>query len=218
MVMIFKRRRRCPNCNFPVEEDWNYCPNCGFYLGGGRRRIDIFSPFLESIEEEFRRIDKMIKEAFSFPSFEEIEEVQKRKYRPTKFGGISIEIRSGTGMKPIVKVKTYGDYKKFEPQIKKKLGVPEYEEKIKEEKPAKIPRITEEPEAKIERVDNKIFITINLPDVKNEKDIEIKQLEQSIEVKAFAGDKAYFKLIPIPPNRHIAKKEFKEGKLTIILE
>lgn len=214
--MIFRRKRKCPSCGFPVEEEWNYCPNCGFFLG--KRMIDVFSPFFESIEEEFRRIDRMVKEFFEFPSFEEIEKIEK-KYKPVKFGGISIVIKGGTGKKPVVKIRTYGNYKKFEPELRKKLGVEEYEkEKIKEEKVVKVPKITEEPKTKVEKKDGKIVIEIDLPDVKDEKDIEIKKLEQSIEIKAFAGDKAYFKLLPIPPNMHIAKKDFKNGKLMIILE
>jgi len=37
--------------------------------------------------------------------------------------GISITIHSGTGMKPRIEVKTYGDYKKLEPEIKRRLGI-----------------------------------------------------------------------------------------------
>jgi HSP20 family molecular chaperone IbpA len=74
----------------------------------------------------------------------------------------------------------------------------------KEERPVKIAKSTEEPETKIERKGNRQTINIKLPGVKKE-DIEIKRLENSIEIKAFTGDKAYFKLIPVPSNAAIIK-------------
>jgi hypothetical protein len=44
---------------------------------------------------------------------------------------------------------------------------------------------------------NKIIYEVDLPGVKNEKDIIITKLENSIEIKAFTKDTAYLKLIPI---------------------
>jgi len=137
---------------------------------------------------------------------------------PFKGGGISITIRSGTGMKPQINVKTSGNYKKVEPELKKKLGVREgISEEVEGEprRERKIPKITEEPETDIKRTVSNETITIKLPDVKNEDDIEIRKLEQSLEVKAFAGDKAYFKLIPIKRNFQILEKDFKDGILKI---
>jgi hypothetical protein len=136
-----------------------------------------------------------------------------------KGGGISITIQSGTGMEPKIEIKTSGEYKKLEPEIKRKLGIKPAIEEVEEEvekKPRKIPKITEEPETKIEKIGNLQRIQIKLPDVKSEDDIEVKSLEQSIEVKAFAGDKAYFKLLPITGT--IIKKEFKDKILKIEVE
>lgn len=81
------------------------------------------------------------------------------------------------------------------------------------EKPVKIPKFTEEPETTIERRGNRQIINIKLPGVKKE-DIEIKRLEQSIEIKAFAGDKAYFKLIPIPSSAAV-NRSFEDEMLKI---
>ena len=58
---------------------------------------------------------------------------------------------------------------------------------------------------------------MDIPDVKSLDDIEVKQLQQSIEIKAYAGDKAYFKLIPIPSNATV-NNEFKDGILKIEIE
>ena len=199
-------KKRCPNCGEKIKENWRFCPHCGEEIKvSGVRPLSVFSrPFkniFTDIEEEFERIDKMFESDFRFPSF---------KMRPVKTGGISITIHSGTGMEPKVEVKTFGDYKKFEPELKRKLGVSSIEE-VEEKR--KIPKVVEEPETKIKKIGNKQIISIKLPGVKGE-DIEIRKLEQSIEVKAFAGDKAYFKLIPIPAGASV-NKEFKNGVLKI---
>lgn len=208
---MFRRKKlRCPACRKEVNENWNFCPYCGEELRKAIRfkPLDIF----EEIDREFERIDREFSRIFEFPGI---------KFKPSS--GISITIHSVSGEEPKIEVKTFGDYKKIEPEIKKRLGVKvpirEVEEEEVEVKPEKvrIPKITEEPEAEIKDLGNKQIISIKLPDVK-EKDIEIKKLEQSLEVKAFAGDKAYFKLIPLPINASIAKKEFKNGVLRIEIE
>jgi hypothetical protein len=63
---------------------------------------------------------------------------------------------------------------------------------------------------------NKIVYEIDLPGVTNVKDVIINRLENSIEVKAFAKDKAYFKLIPL--SLPIERYHLKEGKLVLELK
>jgi len=197
--------KRCGRCGKGLKNDWKFCPYCGEGTEYRRPYRDIF----ENIDDEFEKIDKMFgPKFFKFPRID-IES-------PFRGSGISITIKSGAGMKPDVDVRTSGHYKKLEPHLKKRLGVTEGIEEVKEEKiPMKIPKITEEPETKIETVGNKQNIIIKLPNVKKENDIQIRKLEQSLEIKAFARDKAYFKLIPIRPNSQISDKSFKNGFLKI---
>jgi HSP20 family molecular chaperone IbpA len=204
-------KKKCQACGEKVRDDWQYCPYCGEEL---TKREEIkFRPFsiFEDIDKEFERIDKMFgSNLFKF-----------RKFRIPKMkgGGISITIQSGTGMEPKIDIKTSGEYKELEPEIKRKLGIKPSVEEVEEarkEKIRKIPKITEEPETKIEKIGNLQRIQIKLPDVKSEDDIEVRSLEQSIEVKAFAGDKAYFKLLPITGT--VIKKEFKDKILKIEVE
>jgi len=202
--------KKCKNCGRDLKKDWKFCPYCGWDTREKyRRHYDIF----EDIDREFERIDEMLgPKFFKFPKID-----IKPMFRG---GGVSITIRSETGMKPKIHVKTSGEYKKIEPQIKRKLGVTEGIGEVEEEKSYKereIPKITEEPETKVKRVGNRETINIKLPDVKNIDDIEIRKLQQSLEIKAFAGDKAYFKLIPIRPNSQISDKDFKDGILKIEL-
>jgi HSP20 family molecular chaperone IbpA len=211
--MLWKKDKKCPNCGRNIKEDFNFCPYCGEELE--EREIEEIRPFsiFEDVEKEFERIDKMFSsEFFKFP---------KIKFEPmARGGGISITIHSATGRKPEVKVRTFGEYKKFEPEIKRKLGVkaPIEEVEEREEKPRKVPKVTEEPETKIEKIGGKLLVTVKLPGVKSEEDIKIRKLEQSIEIRAFADDKAYFTLVPIKADMEILEKSFKDEVLKIQLE
>jgi HSP20 family molecular chaperone IbpA len=212
------RKKVCPNCGEKIKEDWEFCPHCGEKVGTEttieREMMAPFRSIFDDIDKEFERIDKMFGlDSFKFP------ELVKRGGRG---GSISITVQSGTGMKPKVEIKTSGDYRKLEPELKRKLGikpgVEEVEEKVeKKKREIRLPKVTEEPETEIQTIGNKQIVSIKLPDVKDEDDIEIKRLGQSIEVKAFVDDKAYFKLIPIPPNATVSKK-FRDGVLRIEIE
>jgi HSP20 family molecular chaperone IbpA len=204
-------KKRCPNCGEKVKDDWSFCPYCGEELEIGEALAPFGEEVLEDIEKELERMDKMFGSPFKF-----------FKSKPLKGGGISITIRSGTGMEPKVEIKTSGEYKKIEPELKKRLGVrPAIEEVEEEEEKPKVERkakVTEEAETEVKTLGNKQIISVKLPDVESEDDIEIKRLEQSMEIKAFAGDKAYFTLVPLPANAAIVKKEFKNGVLRIEVE
>jgi len=207
-------KKKCPNCGEKIKDEWNFCPYCGEeFLKKAKVKESPLMPFgediFEEIEKEFERMDKM----FGLPSFK----LSSFKSKPfVRGGGISITIRSGTGMEPKIEIKTSGEFKKIEPELKKKLGIkPPVEEVEEEVKPRKMPKVTEEPETEVKNLGEKQVILIKLPGVKSESDIEIKKLEQSLEVKAFAGEKAYFTLLPIPKGSSIVDKKFKDGVLNI---
>ncbi|MEM7818412.1 MAG: zinc ribbon domain-containing protein [Candidatus Aenigmatarchaeota archaeon] len=215
------RRRyiNCPCCGNEVDASWTYCPYCGCNLsikmifrgldeGFGFERFDI--------REFFDDFDRMIKKVFK-----EMSDFDKdEKY--VKGGGISVIIKSGSGKKPKVYIKTFGDYKDLEPKIKedikRKIGIEEVEEEKDEVKEVRKVKVTEEPEVKIVRNLERIEIEVSLPDVESSKDIEISELEESIEIRAYAKDKAYFKIISKPKEKSIVEKKFENGKLRIVLE
>jgi len=75
-------------------------------------------------------------------------------------------------------------------------------------------------------VGNKVLVEISLPNVRSSGDIDISELENSIEVKAVAGSgsaadaagrKGYFKIIRKPEFSRIAKKSFSDGVLRLEL-
>lgn len=207
----------CPCCGNEIDANWNYCPFCGCSLGF-KKFEDVFEKdYLRDFFEDFdRTFRKLIKDFMKPLDFE------KESEPYIKGGGISIVIKSESGKKPKVYLKTFGDYKELEPKIKesikKKVGVGIEEIEEKEEKKIREVKITEEPEVKIKRDVHKIEIEVDLPGVESPNDIEISELEESIEIKAYARDKAYFKIISKPKNKTIVEKKFEKGKLRIILE
>ena len=177
--------KKCKSCSIKVESEWGFCPNCGNVLKDVRGR-DIS----QEVDRDFKQIDKMFE--MKVPKF--------MLRPPLKAKGVSITITSDSVSPPKINVQAFGEHK--------------HDHHHHEQKPARVAKSTEEPETKIQRHRDKQTITLNMPDVKSLEDIEIKQLSQSIEIKAFAGDKAYFKLIPIPSNAMV-NNEFKDGVLKI---
>lgn len=206
------KNRLCSSCGKKVKDEFDFCPYCGEELESEEIRMTTpFGGMFENIDKEFERIDK----TFGFGQFKL--PIFKIK-TDSRTGGISIIVQSGTGVRPKIQVKTSGEYKKIEPEIKRKLGVgPEIEEVEEVEEYRRVPKVTEEPETKTQNIGGKQIISIKLPSIKHESDIEVKRLEQSIEVKAFAGDKAYFKLVPVHKEASIGK-EFKNGVLKLEIE
>ncbi|MEM5798204.1 MAG: zinc ribbon domain-containing protein [Candidatus Aenigmatarchaeota archaeon] len=185
---------RCSECGAKIERGWKYCPRCGSKLGK-----DIFTSFFEkifpNIEKEFKQMEKEI-EAFDISPFFRI--------KPTK--GFSIRIVTSSNKPPNVSVKTWGMPKESIKQVKEEI-----EQKI----PISVAAVetTEEPKAEIKRLDSKIVVELDLPNVKSESDISIQELEQSVEIRAIAGKKAYFKIITKPEQFRLVKKRFSNGKL-----
>lgn len=205
---MFKRKLKCPRCNRKIEKDFRFCPYCGTSLEIEKEPESL----LDAIDEEFE-----IPSLFRFPFkrlFKQIDEQLKAFDKalsegkmPKKYSsGISISISSVPGKEPVIKIKRFG------PKGKEEVIKPKVEEikRISEEeaeKLAKLPRA--EPETTVRRLTDKIVYEISLPGVKNKKDVIINRLENSIEIKAFSKDKAYFKLIPIslPIKRYYLKNE-----------
>ena len=158
------------------------CRYCGEEVKGGWK----FCPHCgEQVVKKYKNIFDEINK-----NFEDAE--RTTEFRPMK--RINIVISGGAGMKPRIEVKSPSH-----------RGVEVRRVEKTRDKLVRTAKTTEEPETSIERAGNRQIVSIKLPGVKME-DIEIKRMEQSIEVKAFAGNKAYFKLIPIPYNASINKR------------
>ena len=135
-----------------------------------------------------------------------------------KSSGLSISISTSNGEKPEIKVQGFGpQFQNMSREVsqnkeEKPVKIPKHgitEERIKSM--AKLPR--EEAETSVRRFSNKIIYEINLPEVKDMKDIIINKLENSVEIKAFSKDRVYVKLIPL--GLPLLSYNFKDETLTL---
>jgi len=190
------KKKVCPSCGEKVKDDWKFCPYCGSNLT--ERSKSPFENIFEEVEKEFKKFDKI----FSFDS-ETFPKIKFKSFPPGTIISITLTGHSPprVSMKPLEK-----------PHLEEKL--PTTQKEAAPKKKIRIPKVTEEPATEVKTEKDKNIIILKLPEVKTEEDIEIKKLENSVEVKAFAGDKAYFKLIPIPRYAEVTSS-FKNGILTL---
>jgi hypothetical protein len=168
----------------------------------------------------------MDKELPSFVDEEKFDKQASSRHVPNKLPkaveGISISI-SSSGGQPVIRVRNLGDNQNVQRvqaqsqahnvnQAKAKQTIP----KITQEQAetfSKLPR--EEPSTSVRRLTDRIVYEIDLPGVEKENVI-ITKLQNSIEIKAFTKDKAFFKLIPIA--LPIISSKLAEGKLVLELK
>jgi len=185
-----------------------------------------FKKIIRDLDKQFRQMDKVIggTQIKKQENKGRINNLDIRKL-PTNVQGISIKVETSSEGQPIIKVGHFSPGQKIKfPTAVKKTKKNKEEKSIKlpkkkltkaqKEKLKKLPR--EEPQTKVRRLTDKIVYEIILPGIKSEKDIIITKLENSIEIKAFTKNKAYFKLIPLslPIKNYFVEK----GKLILELK
>lgn len=200
----------CPRCGRKIKRDWGFCSNCGYRLGLKR----VFNPFknmFDRVFKEFEEIDDLFSkdiEVFdATPLFE-------------RGRGFSITINQG-GREPRINVRTFGgvNKKRIEKELEKKYGARPKRiieaGPIIQRKKRVIDKVMEEPKTHIKRLSDKLVVEMDLPNVKSENDVEVEELSESIEVKAFGEDRAYFKIIKKPRKFRLMGKQMKGDKLIL---
>ena len=153
-----------------------------------------------------------------------------------KGSGFSIKIVQSGGEKPKVSLRTFGDVDRE--KLRKEMGelgtwqngLNEGEQKKEgvsgrlQANAASQPKSrqqvlikesmkTEEPKTSVAKTASKVVVSLELPGVKSPEDIEVSELESSVEVKALAHDRAYFKILTKPRQFRLSKKSFQNGVL-----
>jgi HSP20 family molecular chaperone IbpA len=212
----------CPRCGAKIEKDWEYCPKCGVRF---RKRDDFFSGFFD-VGKIFDRFQKMQEEINkSFEKDFEVFDLSPAFRKPVKgkSSGFTIKITRVGNKEPKVSVNTFGDVdresvKREVKDLAEDAGIDIRQPAAREHKPKEelpVPKYTEEPKTSVKRLDSKVLVEIDVPGVKSDDNIRVNELENSVEVKALAGDKAYFKILTKPEQFRITRKEFRKGKLLI---
>ncbi len=204
---------KCKRCNEKISKNYSFCPHCGFSqkeeapdqffepifkLGFPFNKI--FKDLEKQIERQFHEIDSKLGEDAGNNPFSH---------------GISINIDTSNGQ-PTIRISNPNDKRKSAAEnktAKNEKSVIQSMDEGKAEEFSKLPK--EEPLTKVRRFNNKLVYEITLPGVEKEN-MSIVKLENSIEVKAFSKDKAFFKLIPL--SLPIMSSELKEGMLNLELK
>jgi hypothetical protein len=217
----------CRRCGKKVEKGWRFCPNCGSVTE--RPSKSLFDEIFSRFRREFRDMDR------TFNRFDKEFEVLDlspflRKPRTPRGRGFTIKITRRNNQQPKVDVKTFGNVDRdavrkeireemhslgMKQRSKDPLPEPARDEDLpvkptREEKPAKF---MEEPKTNVKSLGTKLVVEMELDDVKSQDDIDVNELESSVEVRARAGDKAYFKIIKKPGQFSVKSKRFEKGKL-----
>lgn len=218
------KKKKCKNCREKIDDNYNFCPYCrvpirDFFKDDKEWGIlgrNDFSPYEETklpigFNTLFNTILKNLNKQFN----KEVENMENKSKKPKmKKGGVSISIHTSGDKPPEIKVTSFGnlpEFKEKEKQVKKKVK----SLKLPMSDPKKFTGLPkEEPKTNIRRFSNKIVYEINMPGVKSIKDISLIQLENSIEIKALAKNKVYYKIIPI----NLPVKNYNLSKEKLILE
>ena len=226
-------KKTCPKCSEKVSKSYEFCPYCGTFFGKKRTNDYGMLGLNDELEEQnssnpfenlFGRMgagmfDKVL--AGTIKMFEK----EMEKQLKNQGQNMPHNFPQKTNFEIII------NGRKINPENIKFAGkIMPNEEDENEGKPKKkhIPKISsesmkkisklpkKEPSTNIRRLANKVIYELEIPGVKSIEDISIVRLENSIEIKAFADDKAYFKLIPI--SFLIKNWKFSKGKLVLELQ
>jgi len=229
---------QCPVCGTKIEKEWGFCPRCGSRISG-----DFFDEIFSRMRKELAEMNKLLEkdiEAFDLsPWFRDMD----KKSNPKRSGFTIKIVQAGNKQPDIsVRTFGDVDKSKLKKEINelggwqnslKEGGEAAFSRESKEPlqpvkrsffrpgKPAeqqeklviKGPMKTEEPKTSVARSASKVAVSIQLPGVESEKDIEVSELENSVEVKALARDKAYFKILTKPSQFRLSRKSFEKGIL-----
>ena len=211
-------KKECKKCKKKINSQYDFCPYCGTSLNENFKKDwgilgkndemnnafgisnpmfggDIFGKMLNGAMRMLQKeMQKEMKNASPFPKTNFKLMVNGKEVNLDNF-------QSQNKSKPIKK-------------ITKPIKLPSMFSQEKMKKFSSLPR--EEPLTNVRRLSDKMIYEIDLIGVKSVEDIAIIRLEKSIEIKAVAENKSYFKLILI--NLPILNYKFSKGKLVLEFE
>jgi HSP20 family molecular chaperone IbpA len=198
----------CKRCGFLMNDSWGFCPVCGSRKGGDTMESvgrDMFSDMFNKVRESFQ--ESGIDALDLTPWFQKPGKKQPGQDAPK---GIAIHISAGGGGDPKVRISPIGGPQKRSEPVAGARAMPEGR-RVKLSADA----VAEEPKAEVRRTEGGVAVDIPMPGVSSDDTIEIRELESSVEVKAAAGDKAYFKILTKPPESRLTRRYFRDGVLHI---
>lgn len=176
---------KCHYCANLVESKWSYCPVCG-------HKVDHQSTFVNLINKHLDQIRKR----FSTQLYD-------KNTKESTMGNITISITTGFGSP------------KISAGTNKSQDLQHYEARKNKTAERTQPKEIIEPEIIMKKTGDDITVDAHLPGVKSENDVEINAMSNSVELRAYAGDKGYFKILNIPNSFDLVDKKLKDEKLRL---
>ncbi len=215
----------CPNCNSEIENNWKYCASCGANI-----TIDTESDTIMNYSTR----DRTMAKNSSSREFKDEELVE----RMAKEIGVSILASLGgvqtRGMEiRVINPRNHALRQAFpdKPEnreyqnrqscaFRQETGFKAQEkghaiECTRKQEAASKPVF--EPKIDITRLPGKIAVDAELPEVVSSNNVSTTLLGESMEIRAIAPEKMYFKIVPVPRRMRIIRSAFLEGKLRVEL-
>ncbi len=212
------KKNECEKCRRKISDKYEFCPYCGNSLNenfknedwGMLGKNDFFDEQKQSVNPFFGGgvLGKMLGSAIKMFEKELRREMQASNLQPkTNFeliiNGKRVDPKNIRVSRQMIK----------KPTRKQPIKLLQ---NFSQEQLKRISKLSKkEPSTNIRRFSDKVIYEIDVPGVKEIKDISIIKLENSIEIKAIAKDKYYFKSIPI--NLPLIDYNLSEGKLVLEL-
>jgi len=227
------KKKSCGKCGKKINDRYEFCPYCGNLFNKYSDKGDwgmlgkddflsstneiklpmgfntIFNSLVKNFDKQFSELNKELEKGLKQkPDRGKI----NTKSSPSYKRGINISISTSGDKSPRIRIKSLGNNLKLQKQQDKikNLSLNNLSENDLR-KISKLPK--QDPSTNIRRLSDKVIYEINMPGVKSIKDISAIKLENSIEIKALAKNKAYVKVIPM--NFPIINYEFSKGKLVL---
>lgn len=209
-------KRRCLSCGEIIDSSWRFCPSCG-----EEQQPDLFGEFFSEFGKELRRITGSFEHRHNFEAFDATPMFSRNA------GGFSVKVTRRNNEEPKVEVRTFGNVRPEDiernlrglpPNTPLKEGFVRIENSPRQatqapRKPGKI----SEPLSKMMTEGEKVIAELALPNVSSLKDVEVTELESSIEVRGYGKEESYFKIIAIPEGAKVIGKSFSGGTLRLEL-
>lgn len=208
-------RKNCKNCGEKIKGDFIFCPFCGSPTGKDMEEEDWG---LLGKNDEAQETNTLSRGLFAGMS-----EKMLNKMLTSAMKMLEKEMQKGAIQNNELQsnIELYINGKKVSPEnikVTKKVEKQQKSPVIQSFDQENIKRFSnlpkKEPSTNIRRLSNKVVYELNVPGVASIKDIAVAKLENSIEIKAVAKDKAYAKVIPID----LPLRGFKLDKDKLILE
>jgi HSP20 family molecular chaperone IbpA len=188
-------------CGKDVKEEWNFCPICGEgvpkgpfgVFGKQKRQLSPEEQMELQMERTMKQAEGMFK-MMGLPAKINFRVIRQGPEGDEQMQPIHFEL--GTGREAT---------RQKAPKAKQP-----------EEAPRDVKEMLE-PISTVTKTAKGLKVVMQLPGVRSVDDIKIRQFSESIEIRAYADKRGYFKVIPTAPNSKISDKKFMNEMLKLVI-